>query len=170
MRITVMEFGRFTTRDVPVGDRGTISIILSSERERNRKRYPIVRRQNMIIGTGIDVAEVPRIRLSIERFGDRFLHVSIRQAKSAIAIRRRIGWNATPRVRRKRSGDESPGYGMESWRARWHDCEVIRLPGGPAITVHGKAGEIAARLGVKNAALSISHTGEQATAQVILES
>jgi holo-[acyl-carrier protein] synthase len=28
----------------------------------------------MIIGTGIDIAEVPRIRLSIERFGDRFLH------------------------------------------------------------------------------------------------
>ncbi len=27
----------------------------------------------MIIGTGIDIAEVPRIRQSIARFGDRFL-------------------------------------------------------------------------------------------------
>jgi holo-[acyl-carrier protein] synthase len=27
----------------------------------------------MIVGTGIDIAEVPRIRHSIERFGDRFL-------------------------------------------------------------------------------------------------
>jgi holo-[acyl-carrier protein] synthase len=27
----------------------------------------------MIVGTGIDIAEVPRIRQSIERFGDRFL-------------------------------------------------------------------------------------------------
>ena len=27
----------------------------------------------MIVGTGIDIAEVPRIRRSIERFGQRFL-------------------------------------------------------------------------------------------------
>ena len=27
----------------------------------------------MIVGTGIDIAEVPRIRKSIERFGARFL-------------------------------------------------------------------------------------------------
>jgi holo-[acyl-carrier protein] synthase len=27
----------------------------------------------MIVGTGIDIAEVPRIRQSIERFGERFL-------------------------------------------------------------------------------------------------
>jgi len=35
---------------------------------------------------------------------------------------------------------------------------------------HGKAGEFAARLGVNHAALSISHTAQQAIAQVILES
>jgi holo-[acyl-carrier protein] synthase len=53
---------------------------------------------------------------------------------------------------------------------RWRDCEVVRLPGGrPIMTFHGKAGAFAARLGVKNAALSISHTAEQAIAQVILE-
>jgi len=28
----------------------------------------------MIVGTGIDIAEVPRIAASIERFGERFLH------------------------------------------------------------------------------------------------
>jgi phosphopantetheine--protein transferase-like protein len=28
----------------------------------------------MILGTGVDIAEVPRIRASIERFGERFLH------------------------------------------------------------------------------------------------
>jgi holo-[acyl-carrier protein] synthase len=27
----------------------------------------------MIVGTGVDIAEVPRIRETIERFGDRFL-------------------------------------------------------------------------------------------------
>jgi holo-[acyl-carrier protein] synthase len=28
----------------------------------------------MIVGTGIDIAEVPRIEASIARFGKRFLH------------------------------------------------------------------------------------------------
>lgn len=28
----------------------------------------------MIVGTGIDIAEVPRIAASIARFGDRFIH------------------------------------------------------------------------------------------------
>jgi phosphopantetheinyl transferase (holo-ACP synthase) len=37
------------------------------------------------------------------------------------------------------------------------------------MTFHGKAGEFAAQLGVTNAALSLSHTAEQAIAQLILE-
>jgi holo-[acyl-carrier protein] synthase len=44
------------------------------------------------------------------------------------------------------------------------------MPGGrPTMAFHGKAGEVAAKLGVKNTALSISHTEEEAIAQVILE-
>ena len=27
----------------------------------------------MIVGTGVDITEVPRIKASVERFGDRFL-------------------------------------------------------------------------------------------------
>jgi holo-[acyl-carrier protein] synthase len=47
----------------------------------------------------------------------------------------------------------------------------VRSPGGrPTMIFHGRAGEFAARLGVRNAALSISHTEQQAIAQVILES
>jgi holo-[acyl-carrier protein] synthase len=53
---------------------------------------------------------------------------------------------------------------------RWRDCEVVRMPGGrPNMVFHGKAAEFAAQLGVKNSALSISHTVDQAIAQVILE-
>ena len=53
---------------------------------------------------------------------------------------------------------------------RWRDLEVSRQPGGrPTLTFHGKAAEFAARLGTKHVALSLSHTSEQAIAQVILE-
>ena len=52
----------------------------------------------------------------------------------------------------------------------WHDVEVGREPGGrPTIIFHGKAKEFAAKLGMKRAALSLTHTKDEAMAQVILE-
>jgi holo-[acyl-carrier protein] synthase len=124
----------------------------------------------MIVGTGIDIAEVPRIRQSIERFGDRFLQ------RIYTAGERRYCDSKANRVERyaarfaaKEAAMKALGTGW-SHGVRWRDCEVTRLPGGrPTIAFHGKAGEIAARLGMKNAALSLSHTAEQAIAQVILE-
>jgi phosphopantetheinyl transferase (holo-ACP synthase) len=40
----------------------------------------------MIVGTGIDIAEVPRIRQSIERFGQRFCSRSTLPGRCAIAV------------------------------------------------------------------------------------
>jgi holo-[acyl-carrier protein] synthase len=125
----------------------------------------------MIVGTGIDIAEVPRIRQSIARFGDRFLHRiytagEIRYCDSKVNRAERYA----ARFAAKEAAMKALGTGW-SHGVRWQDCEVTRLPGGrPTMTFHGKAGEIAARLGVKHAALSLSHTVEQAIAQVILES
>jgi holo-[acyl-carrier protein] synthase len=125
----------------------------------------------MIVGTGIDIAEVPRIRQSIERFGDRFLQRiytagEIRYCDSKVNRAERYA----ARFAAKEAAMKALGTGW-SHGVRWRDCEVVRLPSGrPTISFHGKAGEIAARLGVKNAALSLSHTAEQAIAQVILES
>ena len=125
----------------------------------------------MILGTGIDIAEVPRIRQSIARFGDRFLRriyteAEIRYCDSKANRAERYA----ARFAAKEAAMKALGTGW-SHGVRWRDCEVVRLPGGrPAIAFHGEAGEVAARLGVKHAALSLSHTAEQAIAQVILES
>jgi holo-[acyl-carrier protein] synthase len=125
----------------------------------------------MIVGTGIDIAEVPRIGQSIARFGDRFLQRiytagEIRYCDSKANRAERYA----ARFAAKEAAMKALGTGW-SHGVRWRDCEVVRLPGGcPTITFHGKAGEIAARLGIKHAALSLSHTAEQAIAQVILES
>jgi holo-[acyl-carrier protein] synthase len=125
----------------------------------------------MIVGTGIDIAEVPRIQQSIERFGDRFLNRIYTQGE------RRYCDSKANRVERyaarfaaKEAAMKALGTGW-SHGVRWRDCEIVRMPGGrPTMAFHGKAGEFAAKMGVKNAALSISHTAEQAIAQVILES
>jgi len=125
----------------------------------------------MIVGTGIDIAEVPRIRRSIERFGDRFLQrvytageIQYCDAKANRAER------YAARFAAKEAAMKALGTGWNHG-VRWRDCEVVRMPGGrPSLSFHGRAAEFAAQLGVRNAALSLSHTEEQAIAQVILES
>jgi holo-[acyl-carrier protein] synthase len=125
----------------------------------------------MIVGTGIDIAEVPRIRQSIERFGERFLQRiftdgEIRYCDSKMNRMERYA----ARFAAKEAAMKALGTGWNHG-VRWRDCEVVRMPGGrPSIAFHGVASEFAAKLGVKNASLSISHTAEQAIAQVILES
>jgi holo-[acyl-carrier protein] synthase len=124
----------------------------------------------MIVGTGIDITEVPRIRQSIERFGDRFLHRIFTESE------RRYCDSKANRVERyaarfaaKEAAMKALGTGWNNG-VRWRDCEVTRLPGGrPTLAFHGTAAEVAAKLGVKNSSLSLTHTAEQAMAQVILE-
>ncbi len=124
----------------------------------------------MIVGTGIDIAEVPRISAAIQRFGTRFLNriyteAEIRYCDSkANRFERYAG-----RFAAKEAGMKALGTGW-NYGVRWRDVEVLRKPGQrPTIVFHGKAGEFAQKLGVANASLSITHTADQAFAQVILE-
>jgi holo-[acyl-carrier protein] synthase len=125
----------------------------------------------MIVGTGIDIAEVPRIRQSIGRYGERFLQRIFTDGERHYCDSKanRIERYAA-RFASKEAAMKALGTGWNHG-VRWRDCEVTRKPGGrPTMTFHGKAGDFAAKLGVTNVALSISHTEEQAIAQVILES
>jgi holo-[acyl-carrier protein] synthase len=124
----------------------------------------------MIIGSGIDIAEVPRIREAIDRFGQRFIEriYTSGEIRYCDSKANRIERYAA-RFAAKEAAMKALGTGWNHG-VRWRDCEVVRLPGGrPTISFHGKASEIAVKLGMKNAALSISHTADQAIAQVILE-
>ncbi len=124
----------------------------------------------MIVGTGIDIAEVPRIAESIARFGDRFLRrvftegeIRYCQAKANRVER------FAARFAAKEAAMKALGTGWNHG-VRWRDMEVVRQPGGrPTMTFHGKAAEFAAKLGAKHVALSLTHTSDQAMAQVILE-
>lgn len=125
----------------------------------------------MIVGTGIDIAEVPRIEASIARFGDRFLRRIFTEAEIRYCESKanRIERYAA-RFAAKEAGMKAIGTGWNHGVA-WRDVEVCRQPGGrPTIAFHGKAAEFAAKLGAVHVALSLSHTKEYAIAQVILES
>ncbi|PYX20510.1 MAG: holo-[acyl-carrier-protein] synthase [Acidobacteria bacterium] len=124
----------------------------------------------MIVGTGIDIAEVPRIREAIERHGERFLKRIFTEGEIQYCESKanRVERYAA-RFAAKEAGMKAIGTGWNHG-VRWRDIEVARKPGGrPTLVLHGKAAEFAAKLGATNIALSLTHTAEQAFAQVILE-
>jgi holo-[acyl-carrier protein] synthase len=124
----------------------------------------------MIVGTGIDIAEVPRIREAIERHGERFLKRIFTEGEIQYCESKanRVERYAA-RFAAKEAGMKAIGTGWNHG-VRWRDIEVARKPGGrPTLVLHGKAAEFAAKLGASNIALSLTHTAEQAFAQVILE-
>jgi holo-[acyl-carrier protein] synthase len=124
----------------------------------------------MIIGTGVDIAEVPRIRESIDRFGDRFLRRIFTEGEIAYCERKAGRFESyAARFAAKEAGMKALGTGW-SRGVRWRDIEVVRPRGQrPTIQFHGEAAAIASKLGTKNIALSLTHTSEQALAHVILE-
>ena len=124
----------------------------------------------MVVGTGIDIAEVPRLEQTIQRFGQRFLHRVFTEAEIRYCESKanRVERYAA-RFAAKEAAMKAIGTGWNHGVA-WRDVEVCRQPGGrPTMEFHGKAAEFAARLGAAHVALSLSHTAQYAIAQVILE-
>ena len=125
----------------------------------------------MIVGTGVDITEVPRIRRARERFGQRFLdRVFTTEEVRYCMARQNSDERLAARFAAKEAGMKAIGTGLRRG-VTWHDVEVVRSSGGrPALQFHGRAAEFAAQLGCTRPHLSLSHTAEQAIAVVILES
>ncbi len=124
----------------------------------------------MIVGSGVDLCEVARIRDAIARYGRRFVERiytarEIAYAESKVNLYERYA----ARFAAKEAGMKALGTG---WRGGvgWRDFEVINLPSGrPTLQFHGVAAEYARKLGVENISLSMTHTSVQAMSIVILE-
>ena len=124
----------------------------------------------MIVGIGIDVAEVKRIRAVIESQGERFLRRVFTVEEVAYCEKFKNKYERyAGRFAAKEAAMKALGTGW-SRGVRWVDVEVVRTRGGrPILELKGEARKVADRLGVKNIALSMTHTVEQAIAQVIFE-
>jgi len=124
----------------------------------------------VIVGTGVDLAEVPRIRASVERFGAKFVERIYTPREIAYVERKANKYERyAARFAAKEAGMKALGTG---WRrgVRWQDFEVINLPSGrPTLHLHGAAKAIGEQLGVKRISLSLTHTSETGLAYVIFE-
>jgi holo-[acyl-carrier protein] synthase len=126
--------------------------------------------EKMIVGSGIDLVDIHRIQHSVDRYGARFLSKVYTAGEQAYCLRKRnAAESLAARFAAKEAGAKALGTGM-SHGVTWLEIEVVRQPGGrPTIRFHGRAAEMARRLDVHRAALSITHTKDLAMASVVLE-
>jgi holo-[acyl-carrier protein] synthase len=121
-----------------------------------------------IVGHGIDIVEVARIREMVAEHGDRFLERCFTPAELAYCAEdKRRDERLAVRFAAKEAVLKALGTG---WRSGigWTDVEVVSLPSGqPTVRLHGKAAEIAAGMGIGGWLVSLSHTGAYGAASVI---
>jgi len=124
----------------------------------------------LIVGLGVDIAEVRRVQAAIERRGTPFLRRVYTPNEIEYCERFKNKFERyAGRFAAKEAAMKALGTGW-SRGVRWVDIEVVREASGrPTIVLAGEACRIADRLGVKRISLSITHTEEQALAQVIFE-
>ncbi len=124
----------------------------------------------MIVGLGIDIAEIDRMEAAIHRRGEPFLMRLFTPAEIAYCEKHRNKYERyAGRFAAKEAAMKALGTGWGSG-VRWVDIEVVRQPGGrPTLRLAGRAGKIAAELGVKHISMTITHSGNSAFAQVIFE-
>jgi holo-[acyl-carrier protein] synthase len=126
----------------------------------------------MIVGIGTDLIEIARIERSIARFGAAFLHRVYTAGEIAYCQRKLKGANESfaARFAAKEAAAKALGTGI-SRGVSWREFEVTRVPGQrPELALHGRAAELAAALGIRHMALSLSHSRELSIAFVIAES
>jgi len=122
----------------------------------------------VLLGLGIDVASIERIRESLDRFGDRFWERILTENERADLARRADRAVALAgRFAAKEAGAKALGGPPD---VLWHTIEVRSRPGGaPELVYLGAARVHADRLGVRRILLSITHDAGVAAAVVALD-
>lgn len=124
----------------------------------------------MIVGIGIDLCDTRRVRDLYERYGERFVARVFTEAEVARCRNARRRHECLGgRFAAKEAALKALGTGL-SHGIRWQDVELVSGESQPPrIAWHGRAREIAERLGVASTHVSITHDGDHAAAVVVLE-
>jgi len=124
----------------------------------------------MILGTGIDIIEVARIRTSSEKFGERFLKRILRPDEIAYCLSHRFPAPfLAARFAAKEAISKAFGTGIGK-QLGWQDMEVgHRQSGEPFVILHDDGQKLFEQRGGVRFHLSLSHTEHYAAAVAILE-
>ena len=124
----------------------------------------------MIVGLGVDVVDIDRLRKSLQQQGERFIQRVYTPAEQEFCeARQDPGPHYAARFAAKEALFKAIGTGWDKG-VSWQDVEVHRQDRDPPILiVTGEAKKRSEALGTKHIFLSLSHTDSSAVAVVILE-
>lgn len=116
------------------------------------------------LACGVDLVEIERISALISRQGDRFLQ-RFYTARELAQVEGNLA-SLAARFAAKEAVSKALGSGLG--KVSPLHIEVLRdQAGAPELELHGEARQRAELLGLKNWALSLSHTGTHAIAMVV---
>jgi holo-[acyl-carrier protein] synthase len=124
----------------------------------------------VILGIGIDIVEVDRIRQACERFEDRFLHRILRPAELEYCRSfRSMAPHLAARFAAKEAISKAFGTGIGR-QLGWLDMEVLRKDSGePYLVLHDGGARLLKERGGGKVHISLSHTQSHAMAIAIIE-
>ena len=122
-----------------------------------------------MLSSGVDLIEIARVKRILDHHGNRFLERVFTPAEIAYA-RGRPGELAA-RFAAKEAVAKALGVGMRMIARDgigWREAEILgNRRGQPLVHLHGRAAERAAKLGLTEWSVSLSHTEEHAIALVV---
>jgi holo-[acyl-carrier protein] synthase len=124
----------------------------------------------MILGTGIDIIEVERIRASHERFGERFAQRILHANEIAYCLsHKQPAPFLAVRFAAKEAISKAFGTGIGA-QLGWQDMEIGRKPTGePFVILHHNGLKLMSERKGRKLHISLSHTQHYATAVAVLE-
>jgi holo-[acyl-carrier protein] synthase len=124
----------------------------------------------MIVGIGVDIVEVGRVKELLARYRDRFVRRVFTEAEARYAGRSvREAERLAGRFAAKEAVLKAFGTG-KSHGILWRDVETVRgAMGKPEVRLYGKALNYMNQLGGNRIHVSITHDGGKAVAFVIIE-
>ena len=124
----------------------------------------------MILGIGIDIIEVARIKASYERFGERFLKRILHPNEISYCLSHTAPAPfLAARFAAKEAISKAFGTGIGA-QLGWQDMEVGRKESGePFVILHESGKKLLEARKARVVLISLSHTQEHAAAVAILE-
>lgn len=113
---------------------------------------------------GVDIVEIPRIRVALERWGERFLN-RVYTATELQYCRGRV-----PELAVRFAGKEAvmKVLGTGNRGVAWREIEIVPTKGGkPTVRLYHRAEARARKLGLEEVAISLSHSQEYAVASAV---
>jgi holo-[acyl-carrier protein] synthase len=126
----------------------------------------------MIIGVGLDLVEIARVKRIITTRGDRALERLFTEGEVAYAMAKAQPYvHLAARIAAKEAAFKALSGSDRARGIGWREMEVAPAKlGAPTLVFHGTALERATELGVTRAWLTLSHSDLTAGAVVVLES